>query len=139
MRFLAAVAIVLAVTGCATMTRGTTQVVAINTPGGARRHLHAHLVLDRLADRGDAGNCHAAEGARQRLGPLYQGMLPGRRRRHCVQHGRDDGRHILLGGVIGIGVDAASGAMNSYTPDIQVIMTPVPGCRPAGAPPSARR
>jgi hypothetical protein len=42
--------------------------------------------------------------------------------------------NIILGGVIGLGVDAASGAMNKYTPEIQVIMTPIAGCRPAGEP-----
>jgi uncharacterized membrane protein len=38
--------------------------------------------------------------------------------------------NIILGGVIGLGVDAAIGAMNSYTPEIQVVMAPIPGCRP---------
>jgi uncharacterized membrane protein len=44
--------------------------------------------------------------------------------------------NIILGGVIGLGVDAVSGAMNKYSPEIQVVMTPVPGC---GAPPVANR
>jgi hypothetical protein len=36
--------------------------------------------------------------------------------------------NIILGGVIGVGVDAASGAMNKYAPEAQVVMTPIPGC-----------
>jgi hypothetical protein len=44
--------------------------------------------------------------------------------------------NIILGGVIGLGVDAVSGAMNKYTPEIQVAMTPMPGC---GAPAVANR
>jgi len=103
-------------------------------------HLHAHVVLDRVADRGDAGAVTLQNG-RDNVSV------------HCTKECYQDGAgviasnmegmtagNIILGGVIGIGVDAASGAMNSYTPDIQVIMTPIPGCRPAGAaPPSARR
>jgi hypothetical protein len=30
--------------------------------------------------------------------------------------------------LIGLGVDAASGAMNTYDPGVEVIMTPMPGC-----------
>ena len=41
--------------------------------------------------------------------------------------------NIILGGVVGIGVDAASGAMNSYAAEVQVIMVPIPGCRPPAA------
>jgi hypothetical protein len=40
--------------------------------------------------------------------------------------------NVLFGGFIGLGVDAASGAMNTYDPAVEVIMTPLPGC---GSPP----
>jgi hypothetical protein len=46
--------------------------------------------------------------------------------------------NVIMGGVVGLGVDAASGAMNNYAPDIQVAMTPDPACR-APAPPPRRR
>jgi hypothetical protein len=36
--------------------------------------------------------------------------------------------NVLFGGIIGLGVDAASGAMNTYDPSVEVIMTPMPGC-----------
>ena len=36
--------------------------------------------------------------------------------------------NVLFGGIIGVGVDAASGAMNNYDPAVDVIMTPMPGC-----------
>jgi hypothetical protein len=36
--------------------------------------------------------------------------------------------NILFGGVIGLGVDAASGAMNTYDANVDVIMTPIPAC-----------
>jgi hypothetical protein len=59
----------------------------------------------------------------------------GFRRRLSHDHARDN---IVIDGVIGLGVDAASGAMNSYAPEIQVVMAPIAGCR-VPAPPSARR
>ena len=36
--------------------------------------------------------------------------------------------NVLFGGLIGLGVDAASGAMNKYDPGVEVVMTPLPGC-----------
>jgi hypothetical protein len=41
--------------------------------------------------------------------------------------------NILAGGVIGLGVDAATGAMNKYEADTAVAMVPIPGCRPPRA------
>jgi hypothetical protein len=38
--------------------------------------------------------------------------------------------NILAGGVIGLGIDAASGAMNKYNADNQIAMVPLPGCKP---------
>jgi hypothetical protein len=36
--------------------------------------------------------------------------------------------NVLFGGVIGLGVNAASGAMNTYDANVDVIMTPIPAC-----------
>jgi len=33
--------------------------------------------------------------------------------------------NLILGGVIGVGVDAASGALNKYAPQVDVILTPL--------------
>jgi uncharacterized membrane protein len=46
--------------------------------------------------------------------------------------------NLILGGVIGLGVDAASGAMNKYSPEVQVVMVP-DACRAPAAPVSRRR
>ena len=37
--------------------------------------------------------------------------------------------NVVFGGLIGLGIDAASGAMNTYDPNVEIIMTPLPGCR----------
>jgi hypothetical protein len=34
--------------------------------------------------------------------------------------------NVLFGGIIGLGVDAASGAMNTYDPGVEVLMTLAP-------------
>jgi hypothetical protein len=35
---------------------------------------------------------------------------------------------ILVGGVVGLGVDAATGAMNKYADRTSIVMVPLPGC-----------
>ena len=40
--------------------------------------------------------------------------------------------NVVFGGLIGLGVDAASGAMNKYQPGVEIAMTPIPSC---GRPP----
>ncbi|MEX2318399.1 MAG: hypothetical protein WD626_01005, partial [Bauldia sp.] len=41
--------------------------------------------------------------------------------------------NIILGGVIGVGIDAASGAAHKYTPQVNVPMEAIPQCRPRQA------
>jgi hypothetical protein len=43
--------------------------------------------------------------------------------------------NVVFGGVIGLGIDAASGAMNKYQPGVEVVMSPIPNC---GAPKKGR-
>jgi hypothetical protein len=38
--------------------------------------------------------------------------------------------NVIAGGVIGLGIEAATGAMNKYTPQTDIVMVPIPGCRP---------
>jgi hypothetical protein len=37
--------------------------------------------------------------------------------------------NVVFGGLIGLGIDAASGAMNTYDPNVEIIMTPAAGVR----------
>jgi len=41
--------------------------------------------------------------------------------------------NILVGGEIGLGVDAASGAINKHESGVDIQMTPIKGCRPTPA------
>jgi hypothetical protein len=133
MKFHAMAALFCAVTagGCASIVKGTTQSVALNTPGvpGAQCTLvsegigtktvatPATLVLDK-SQHNIAVTCKK-ECYQDGVGIISsstEGMAAG---------------NIIAGGVIGLGIDAATGAMNKYNPDNQVAMVPVPGCKPS--------
>jgi len=134
MRIPVILAVGMLLVGCASITRGTSQTVAVNTPGvaGATCTLSAPSI-----------------GAQTVVTPATVSLPKGRDNIsvHCSKDCYQDGAgviastvegmtagNILLGGVVGLGVDAASGAMNSYTPEIQVVMVPIPGCRAGSRP-----
>ena len=122
------VAIALLLSACATITKGTTQTVAITTPG----------VTDASCTL-----TSSAVGTKVVTTPATITLEKGRESVtvHCTKECYTDGNgviasdfeamtmgNIILGGVIGVGVDAASGAMNKYAPEAQVVMTPIAGC-----------
>ena len=108
---------------CATITRGTTQMVAVNTPGvngatctltsssvGAKVIVTPGVVSLEKGQDSIAVRC-SKEGYNDGTGVIpsnFEGMTAG---------------NLLLGGIIGLGVDAASGAMNKYAPQIDIVMT----------------
>lgn len=110
----AAFLVSLTLVGCATITRGTSQVVAITTPAvpGATCTLTSASIATQTA-----------------VTPATATLQKGREHIavHCSKECYQDGTgiiassmegmaagNLLLGGVVGLGVDAASGAMNSY-------------------------
>lgn len=115
-------------TGCSIIVKGTQQQVSVSTPGvqGAMCRLTspgvgtrtvqtpANIVLPK-SKHNVAVTCTAqcyADGV-STLASHTEVMTAG---------------NILFGGVIGLGVDAASGAMNKYDPSVEVVMSPIPGC-----------
>ncbi len=133
-REIAVVTSVLAVLlgGCSTIVKGTEQQISVNTPGipGALCQLQspaigmrtvqtpANVILPKSKHNVAitcTAQCYSLGVAT--LGSHTEIMTAG---------------NVLFGGIIGLGVDAASGAMNTYDPSVEVIMTPMPGC---GAPP----
>jgi hypothetical protein len=113
----------LAVAGCATITKGATQVVAVNTPNvpGANCTLTSSAI-----------------GTQTVVTPATISLVKGnsdivvRCTKDCYQDGVgviSSKGNVYLGGAIALG----TGAANTYTPEIQVLMTPVPGC---GLPPA---
>jgi hypothetical protein len=139
MRRVIFVATALCLVGCATITRGTTQVVAIDTPGVV------------------GATCTASTS----IGPqivttpstlvLAKGMasIPVRCTKECYQDGAGiiasgvepmAAGNLIVGGVIGIGVDAMSGAMNKYPDQITIPMVVDLACKkPALAPVTTSR
>ena len=115
--------------GCATIVKGTTQAVAVDTPGasGATCELSspgigtqtvvtpATLVLEK-SQHSVSVTCKKAcfQDGVGVIASNAEGMAVG---------------NVVLGGVIGLGVDAATGAMNKYADRTSVTMIPVPGCR----------
>jgi hypothetical protein len=115
--------------GCATITRGTTQTVSLDTPGAAG----AQCTLTS-----------SAVGTKSVVTPATVTLEKGQEAVavHCTKACYQDGKGIIasniegmtagnlvVGGVIGLGVDAATGAMNKYNPDTQIVMVPIQGCR----------
>ncbi len=114
---------------CASITKGTTQTVFIDTPGAAgatcilsseaigSRTLTtpASVVLDK-SQHNVAVSCKKAcfQEGKGVIGSTTEAMVAG---------------NLLAGGVIGLGIDAASGAMNKYNEQNQIAMVPIAGCK----------
>lgn len=114
--------------GCATITKGTDQQISLDTPGypgsqcklssrgiGTRSVVTPALVVLPKSRFDIAVTCEAACARGQ--GVIVSGT-------EAVTAG-----NVLIGGVVGLGVDSASGAMNKYTEQTAIAMTPVPGCQ----------
>jgi Cu/Zn superoxide dismutase len=119
----------LSLAACASITRGTTQNVAINTPNvsGATCTLTSNAI-----------------GTRTITTPAVTNLEKGKDAIHviCRKDCYDDGvaiipsnfegmtaGNILIGGVIGLGVDAATGAMNQYQNEVSVHMVKANSCK----------
>ena len=113
---------------CSTIVKGTEQQVSVNTPGvqGAMCQLQSPAIGSRTVQT--PGNVilpkskHnvAVSCTAQCYGP---GVATLASHTEVMTAG-----NVLFGGFIGLGVDAASGAMNKYDPGVEVVMTPLPNC-----------
>ena len=123
---------VLTVTGCATLTKGTSQSVAIQTPGvpGAQCTLTSSAIGTKVVT---TPTSIVLDKASDNITVVCK--------KECYQDGVGiiasstetmAAGNIIAGGVVGLGVDAVSGAMNKYNADNQFAMVPIPGCKPKG-------
>lgn len=117
--------------GCATLTKGTDQAVSIDTPGvpgatcvlnsegiGTRTIATPQVVILPKSQHSISVKCSKAcftDGV---------GVISSNTEAMAVGN-------LIVGGVVGLGVDAVSGAMNKYTPQVQIAMQPVPSCSPS--------
>lgn len=128
-----AAAAALGLSGCASIVSGTTQSIVITTPPttGANCVLQSpsgswtvttpgSVALDK--SKNDITIKCTKDGFQEAASVIpatFQGWTVG---------------NILLGGLIGLGVDAATGALNEYPNAFEVPMTPMPGVTPDLAP-----
>ena len=119
-----------ALAGCATITKGTSQPVAVNTPGvpGAQCTLSSPSIGSKTVTT-------PASIVLEKGHDSIQVTC----KKECYQDGVTviasntetmTAGNLLIGGVVGLGVDAASGAMNKYNEDNQVAMVAIQGCKP---------
>jgi hypothetical protein len=119
MRPIAFVWLAVILAACATITKGTTQVVAVNTPGvaGASCTLTSPAIGTLTVVTPDTISL-----------PNASDNISVRCSKECYQDGAGvissnmegmTAGNIILGGVIGLGVDAVSGAMNKYSPEFK--------------------
>lgn len=129
MRKFAILSFALVLVGCATITKGTTQTIAVDTPGvpgsvctiqtpsGPRVvKTPGNVTLDKSSAALPitcTKECYA----------MGSSMIPSNTESMAAGN-------VLLGGVIGLGVDAASGAINKYPDMVTVAMSPDPSCEP---------
>ena len=115
--------------GCATITKGTSQKIAINTPGvpGAECTLTSSSI----------GTKTVVTPATITLAKASQAIAVTCTKR-CYLDGTSiiasgteamTAGNIIAGGVIGLGIDAASGALNKYNEQNDITMIAIQGCR----------
>ncbi len=115
--------------GCATITKGTTQMVSVDTPGvaGANCQMASSAI----------GNVSVVTPATINLQKGSENISV-RCKKECYNDGTGIigsntetmvAGNIIAGGPIGLGVDAISGAMNKYNEQNQITMVPIQGCK----------
>lgn len=129
----------IALSGCATITKGTTQSVSIDTPGapGASCTLTSSAIGSKTIVTPtslvlDKGQENIAVTCKKECFQDAVGIIPSHTESMAAGN-------VIVGGVVGLGVDAISGALNKYNDINQFAMVPNPSCRPGGAPVAAPR
>ena len=115
---------------CATIVEGTTQTIAVNTPGVTG----ATCVLTS----GKIGSISVVTPGTVTLKKSSEAITV-----QCTKECYSDGvgvlgtqiataaaGNIIAGGVNGVGIDAATGAAHKYDSQASISMTPIPKCKP---------
>ena len=139
LRYIAIVVCAIPLVACATITTGTTQVIAVDTPGvpGATCTLSTQSGPQVVAT---PGTISLSKGSNP---------IPISCAKACYLNGQSiiasnaqqmAAGNVIFGGLIGLGVDSVSGAMYKYPDMVTVSMTPDysspdPACRGIGRPP----
>ncbi|MEQ1717986.1 MAG: hypothetical protein ABL907_18760 [Hyphomicrobium sp.] len=118
--------------GCASITKGTTQSISLDTPGapGASCTLTSEGIGSKTVSTPatlmlDKSQHNVAVACKKECYQDGVGIIASSTESMTAGN-------ILVGGVVGLAVDAASGAMNKYNDVNQIAMVPVPGCKGPG-------
>ncbi len=135
LRYLVILACATPLVACATITKGTTQLVAIDTPGvaGATCTVQTKDGPQVLTTPGTLTLRKGSEALP--ISCTKECYLPGSGIIPSNTEAMAAG-NVVFGGVIGLGVDAATGAMNKYDDQITVAMVPDQACRRNDSPPA---
>src|ERR1700692_76158 len=123
MRKRAIILLALMVAGCATITKGTTQPVAVDTPGvpGATCTILSQSGPQMVMTPGTIvlvkGSAALPIQCTKDCYVMGSSIIPSNTEAMAAGN-------VIFGGLIGLGVDAASGAMNKYPDIVTVAMTP---------------
>jgi len=116
--------------GCASITKGTTQAVMLDTPGvqGATCTLTSEGIGSRVVQTPasfvlDKSQHNISVSCKKECYQDAVGIIPSHTETMTAGN-------VLVGGVVGLAVDAASGAMNKYNDTNQIAMDPIPACKP---------
>lgn len=130
---LAAALVALALTGCATVTRGSSETFVVTTePAGARVTLSSgETCVTPCALEKRRKHAFDVEIEHDGYAPVFTQIIP------QVSGAGATGMagNVLVGGIIGIGVDAATGATRDLRPnplEVKLVALPVPDQSDAG-------
>jgi len=114
--------------GCSTIVKGTEQQVSVATPGvpGAMCQLMSPGIGTRTVET--PANIILPK-SKHNVAVTCRAQCSGDGVGTLASHTEVmTAGNVLFGGIIGLGVDATSGAMNKYDPGVEVTMSPLPGC-----------
>ncbi len=133
-RSVATAGLLAAIGGCASITKGTTQSVSLDTPGvpGASCTLASEGIGTKVVQTPismvlDKSQHNISVNCKKECYNDGVGIIPSHTEAMAAGN-------IIAGGVVGLAVDAASGAMNKYNDSNQIAMVPIPGCKAAPDP-----
>jgi len=116
------------VSGCATIVKGTTQEVFLDTPGHAGAQCTLHSTSWGTRTMQTPGTIKLDKASANVTVSCVKGCYKGAGIIASNVEASTAG-NIIAGGVIGLGVDAATGAMNRYTDQNQIALTLDPQCQ----------
>jgi hypothetical protein len=134
LRYLVIVACATPLIACATITKGTTQLAAIDTPGapGATCTIQTKDGPQLVTTPGSVTLSKGS--AALPVSCTKECYLPGSGVIASNTEATAAG-NVVFGGLIGLGVDAATGAMNKYADQVTVAMIQDQSCRRGEPPP----